>query len=143
MGARTYEKLKDRLCSELDEVAKKDNMSAGDLEMTHKLTDTIKNIYKIEKLEGEMGYSGGRGNWYAEGDYAGGNGRAGTHYVNGYYSHDGDGNYSGGRYRRTGGRYSMDDGREMFGREMRGIMSSEAYDPMERESMRNAYRNMY
>ena len=41
--------LKDKLCEELEEVARKD-LGAGDLELIHKLTDTIKNIEKIEKL---------------------------------------------------------------------------------------------
>lgn len=141
MSTRTYEKLKDKLCYELDEIAKKDSWSSGDLDMTHKLTDTIKNIHKIEKLEEDLGYSGD-GDWRAEGRYSRGNGRAGSHYTGGYYSHDGDGNYSGGRYSRNG-RYSMDDGRDMFGRGMRSMMANEAYNPNEREMMRNAYNNMY
>ena len=39
--------LKDKLQDELDEIARKPEMSAGDLETVHKLTDTIKNIDKI------------------------------------------------------------------------------------------------
>lgn len=34
--------LKDKLCKELDEIARKPEMGAGDLEIIHKLTDTIK-----------------------------------------------------------------------------------------------------
>ena len=34
--------LKDKLQDELDEIARKPEMSAGDLETVHKLTDTIK-----------------------------------------------------------------------------------------------------
>lgn len=48
--------LKEKLCEELQEIAEKQDMSAGDLEAAHKLTDTIKNIDKIEMLEAD-GYS--------------------------------------------------------------------------------------
>lgn len=49
--------LKDKLCKELDEIARKPEMGAGDLEIIHKLTDTIKNLDKIEMLEDDGGYS--------------------------------------------------------------------------------------
>lgn len=114
MNMRAMEELKEMLCRELDEIAQKGEMSAGDLETAHKLTDTIKNIDKIMMLE-EDGYSyrggrgggnrggrGGRGgNSYDGGGYGGGNdggssyrGRRGTHYVRGHYSRDGGGGYS-------------------------------------------------
>ena len=57
--------LKEMLCYELDEIVKKGELSAGSLETVHKLTDTIKNIDKIEMLEEEGGYS-------EEGSYEGG-----------------------------------------------------------------------
>lgn len=43
--------LKEKLCKELDEIARKPEMGAGDLEIIHKLTDTIKNVDKINMLE--------------------------------------------------------------------------------------------
>lgn len=87
--------LKDKLCRELDEIAEKPDLSAGDLETVHKLTDTIKNIDKIIMLEEDDGYSRG-GGWEARGtfgrpiyddghSYA----RRGSHYVRGHYSRDG------------------------------------------------------
>ena len=87
--------LKDKLCAELDEIAAKPNMSTGDLETVHKLTDTIKNIDKIMMLEEDDGYSRG-GGWEARGtfgrpiyddghSYA----RRDSHYVRGHYSRDG------------------------------------------------------
>lgn len=87
--------LKDKLCRELDEIAEKPDLSAGDLETVHKLTDTIKNIDKIMMLEEDDGYSRG-GGWEARGtfgrpiyddghSYA----RRGSHYVRGHYSRDG------------------------------------------------------
>ena len=64
--------LKDKLCRELEEIAKKPDMSAGDLETVHKLTDTIKNIDKIDMLEDDGGYSRD-GGWMARGTYDRGN----------------------------------------------------------------------
>ena len=55
--------LKEKLCEELEEIARKPEMSAGDLEAAHKLTDTIKNIDKIDA---------GRGRWVQPGRELGG-----------------------------------------------------------------------
>lgn len=86
--------LKDKLCAELDEIAAKPNMSTGDLETVHKLTDTIKNIEKIMKLEDESGYSRA-GGWETRGTYGypydergSSYMRRGEHYVRGHYSRD-------------------------------------------------------
>lgn len=117
-----FDKLKETLCRELEELERKPEMGAGDLELAYKLTDTIKNIEKI-CLMAEEGYSG----WDGE-DYGGGSSGAnrGKHYVRGHYSRDGQGgSYNGGSYgdsdgysgRRGGSRggYSREDGkREMM-----------------------------
>ena len=86
--------LKDKLCAELDEIAAKPNMSTGELETVHKLTDTIKNIDKIMKLEDESGYSRA-GGWETRGTYGypydergSSYMRRGEHYVRGHYSRD-------------------------------------------------------
>lgn len=102
--------LKEKLWAELDELADKREMGAGDLEVVHKITDTIKNIDKICMLEdGEYreavdGMDYGRGFSHAN---------RGNHYVRGHYSRDGGrdgmGGYSSRRDSR--GRYSRDDGR--------------------------------
>lgn len=80
--------IRDMLCKELDEIARKGEMSVGDLEVVHKLTDTIKNIDKIEMLE-DSGYSRG-GDWSADirGTYGRGSSYAdrSRHYVRGHYS---------------------------------------------------------
>lgn len=97
---KNLEKIKDKLMLEVDEIARKSELSAGDVETVHKLTDTIKNIDKICMYEGEGGYSGdyygvGRGgHWNAQGSY--------------------DGGMSGARGRRRDrmGRYSRSDGKE-------------------------------
>ena len=62
-------KLKKMMCRELDEISNKGDMSAGDLEAVHKLTDTIKNIDKIMYLESDDEYSRG-GDWDTSGRYS-------------------------------------------------------------------------
>ena len=70
MSMRALEDLREMLCDELDEIAKKQEMSAGDLETIHKLTDTIKNIDKIIIMDEDGGYSRA-GDWEMEGrDYS-------------------------------------------------------------------------
>lgn len=100
--------LKEKLWAELDELAEKREMGAGDLEVVHKITDTIKNIDKICMLEdGEYseavdGMDYGRGSSYAN---------RGKHYVRGHYSRDGDSHNGYSMRRDSRGRYSRDDGR--------------------------------
>ena len=104
--------LKDKLCKELDEIARKPEMGAGDLEIVHKLTDTIKNLDKIEMLE-DGGYSqagdwdDGRGSYGRGSSYA----NRGKHYVRGHYSREG---YSmeGRRGGNNGRMYSRAEAKE-------------------------------
>lgn len=134
---KALEKLRETLCEELDKVAKKSDMSAGDLEVTHKLTDTIKNIDKIMMLEGDEGYSQdgyGQGNSY-RGSYDSGNSYAnrGKHYVRGHYSRaDGRGMRTD-RYSRDG--YSRDDGRDAMMSKLEEMMRNAGTD-REREAIR-------
>lgn len=112
-------RLRETLCKELDAIAQKGKMSAGDLETTHKLTDTIKNIDKIEKLEGE-GYSQrGDGMWTAEGNYS--RGYNGNSYANRRRD-------SMGRYSRSDGygrmMYSRGDGMEEMIEQIREMMET-------------------
>ena len=88
--------LKDKLCQELEEIARKPEMGAGDLEIIHKLTDTIKNICKIDMLEEDGGYSRD-GDWEARGSYNRGSSYRGRKRDSmGRYSRDGMG-YRDGR----------------------------------------------
>ena len=88
------DKIREQLCDELDEIARKGELGSGDLELVHKLTDTIKNIEKIMKLEDESGYSRA-GGWETRGTYGypydergSSYMRRGEHYVRGHYSRD-------------------------------------------------------
>lgn len=93
--------LKEKLCDELEEIARKGELGAGDLEIIHKLTDTIKNLDKIEMLEDGGEYSQA-GDWEIEGRaYNRGNSYARRKRDSmGRYSRDGRmirGNYRDGR----------------------------------------------
>ena len=94
MSKKAMYDLRNMLCEELDELARKGELGAGDLEIAHKLTATIKNIDKIEMMEDD-GYSrdgdySRGGDWQADmrGTYGRGSSyaRRGTHYVRGHYS---------------------------------------------------------
>lgn len=111
---KSMHELKEMLCEELEMIAKKGNVSHTDLENVYKLTESIKNIMKIDEMdEGMSSRSYGRynsynngshndrsydGNWMARGSYGDdhfdGNfdrdtsGRS-RHYVRGHYSYDG------------------------------------------------------
>lgn len=118
-------KIKEMLMNELyeyEEKAKKmsdGKISAGDLETLHKLTDTVKNIDKIEMLEdGEYSEAGA---WMGDGriygtSYARGRGRNAKRDSMGRYSRGGEYEmYSdaAGRYPgRSRTRYSMNDAKD-------------------------------
>ena len=125
------DKLKDKLCEELDEIARKGELGAGDLEIVHKLTDTIKNIDKIDMLEdggySQAGYRDGGSSYNRGSSYA----NRGKHYVRGHYSRDG---YSmEGRGNRGG--YSRHDAKEAMMEQMEMLME-QAGSEREREAIR-------
>lgn len=80
--------LKEKFKDELERIGRKSDFSDRDVEMVHKLTDTIKNIDKICMLE-EYGYSedGYSRDGYRHADY--GNSYARRRDSNGRYSRDG------------------------------------------------------
>ena len=147
------EDLKDLLCAELEDFAEKGKksgkMSMGDLESIHKLTDTVKNILKIDTLSEELGYS-------EDGHYMGEGRIYGTSYDDGMHREGGYSYARGRRYARRDsmGRYSRDGGMSYArdGRGMRGgysrdegkhymmeqleEMMEEAEKPAEKEALR-------
>lgn len=142
--------LKDLLCAELEDYAEKGKksgkMSMGDLESIHKLTDTVKNILKIDMLDGEIGYS-------EDGAYMGEGRIYGTSYDDemrrgsGYSYARGRGRYakrdSMGRYSRDDGYmhrgirdgYSRDDGKAYMMEQLEDMME-DAEKPAEKEVLR-------
>ena len=143
--------LKDLLCAELEDFAEKGKksgkMSMGDLETVHKLTDTVKNILKIDMLEEESGYSEdgrymGEGRIYGTSYESGYSERGGSSYARGrgrYARRDSMGRYSrdDGMSYRGGmrGGYSRDEGKEYMMEELERLMS-EAEKPAEKEALR-------
>ena len=141
--------LKDLLCAELEDYAEKGKksgkMSMGDLESIHKLTDTVKNILKIDMLEEESGYSEdghymGEGRIYGtsyddgihrEGGYSYARGRYAKRDSMGRYSRDGGVSYRGGQR----GGYSRDDGKEYMMEQLEEMME-QAQKPAEREALK-------
>jgi hypothetical protein len=117
--------LKEKFEMELEELARKGELGAGDLELAHKLTDTIKNIDKICALEEDGGYSGD--------SYSRGSSYRRRHYVRGHYSRDGYSNDRGG-YSRDGG-YSRHDAVEAMMEQARDMMES-ATNERDREAIR-------
>lgn len=124
--------LKEKLCDELEEIARKPEMGAGDLEIIHKLTDTIKNLDKIEMLE-DGGYSQA-GDWEIEG-------RA-YNRGNSYARRKRD---SMGRYARDGrmmrGGYSRHDAKEAMMDQMEDLMA-QAGSEKEREAIRRCMNQL-
>lgn len=97
MEMRALNQLCEMCCEELSEIVGNDQLTMTTLEQAHKLTDTIKNIKKIEMLEG-----GGRGRYsraYDRDDYG---------YERGY-SYDA---YDGTESSRRGDSYSRGGGKE-------------------------------
>lgn len=162
-------KLKEKLMDELydyeEKVKKNPNakMSDSELQKVHMITDTVKNIDKIEMLEGD-GYSQDGGSSYAMDGRVGRNdGRGGNRGgQGGNYSRDGEwmarGNYNdqhrmgGGhsyddgdssyarRKRDSMGRYSRDDGREDMTEKLREMMQEAEGE--EREAIRRCLRDI-
>lgn len=126
--------LKEKLCDELDEIARKGEMGPGDLEIIHKLTDTIKNLDKIEMLEDGDGYSQA-GDWEMEG-------RGSYNRGSSYRGRKRD---SMGRYSREGrggrGGYSRHDAKEAMMDQMEDLMA-QAGSEKEREAIRRCMNQL-
>ena len=145
--------LKDLLCAELEDYAengkKSGKMSMGDLESIHKLTDTVKNILKIDMLEDEAGYSEdgyymGEGRIYGTSyddemrrgggySYARGRGRYAKRDNMGRYSRDDGYMRRDGRGMRDG--YSRDEGKAYMMEQLEDMME-DAEKPAEKEALR-------
>ena len=97
MDKQGMHKLREKMCKELDALAARPNLNMGELELVHKITDTIKNLDKISMLE-DSGYSETRGRGrsrssygYDDSSYDGymsddGYSDRARHYVRGHYS---------------------------------------------------------
>lgn len=90
----SMENLKRMLCKEIEEIAKKNDLSASDLDLVHKLVITKEKLLRIEELEEDLGYSEA-GDWRAEGTYGrGGSYARGNSYRDPYTRRASMGRYS-------------------------------------------------
>lgn len=142
-------KIKEKLKEILDEYEDRarnnpdGRLSDMEIQKIHMLTDTVKNICKIEMLEDGEGYSE-----RVDGDVHVGYGREG-------YSRDGEwmarGGYGGNSYREGGssyarrrrdsmGRYSRADGKEHMAEKLREMMMEAEGE--EREAIRKCLKEI-
>jgi hypothetical protein len=138
-------KIREMLSKELETFEKKSQLSMADLDRIHKLTDTIKNIDKIDMLEdgySEDGHYMGEGRIYGTSyddgsSYARGRMRAKRDSM-GRYSREG-GYAEEGRGGRRGG-YSYKDKDDML--EHLHEMMDEAGSTKEREAIKRCIREL-
>lgn len=132
------EKLKDKLCEELENVSRKSQMTSGDLDNVHKLIVSIEKLMKIEKLDdGEHSHRGG--NWNARGSYNNGSYDNGS-YDNGSYD---NGSYDNGSYANRGmhyvrGHYSRAEGSSMVKDHIRKMMDENEISSNDRRILEKA-----
>ena len=115
MSMKALNDIRNMLCEELDELARKGELGAGDLEIIHKAVSAIKNIDKIEMFD--SGYSRG-GDWDAN--------------IRGTYGRE---NSYRGRHRDSMGRYSKNDAHEHMRRQLQDMIR-ETDDENVREALR-------
>lgn len=133
-------KIKKMLCKELEEYGDRKSLSTGDIEMIHKLTDTVKNLDKIEMLESDGGYSETYPYYMGGASYARGRGRYARRDSMGRYSRDDDASYDDYSERRMSGRYSRDDAKDRLMSALGEAMQDA--DPNERDILKEAMRKI-
>lgn len=126
--------LRKTLCGELEKIADKREISAGDLEAAHKLTDTIKNIDKIIKLnEPEYSYGYSNESSYMDRDLR----RTSGNYDKNY---SGRQHYVRGHYSRGLG-YSRADAKESMMSQLESMLN-DASNEKERDAIRRCMSQM-
>lgn len=151
MKEKTMNDGKKMLCREMEEIIEKGKLTAGDLEMLHKLSDTHKNLLKIEMLEEDedgysergrrrdsmgrysrddgMDYSRNGGMWNAQGSYGGG-----------HAYDDGGSSYAQRGEHYVRGHYSRDDGKDRMLHELGEMM--EGADHEQRRILERAMKEI-
>lgn len=148
---KTYDNIKNMLCDELDEIAKKKELTTNSLDVLYKGVDILKDISVIEAMEQDYPSEGYSGEGYSQYGrypvYMYDNEGMGHSYARGrgrYAQRDSMGRYADGSpdYPREGG-YSRNDGysREGMKDELR-MMMDRAHTDKEREAIRKAMESM-
>lgn len=141
---KVYDQIKDMLCDELEEIAKKKELTSSNLDVIDKAVDIVKDIATIKAMEQEYPSEGYSQDGYSNGYYP----RYPIYMYDDGMSHDGH-SFARGRgsnaRRDSMGRYA--DGRSYDGysgdtkEELRQLMSRATND-REREAIRKALDNM-
>lgn len=142
---KVYDKIKDMLCDELENVSKQKELTPGNLDMIDTAIDIIKDIHTIEAMEKEYGYSGDYG-YSRDGDYSQGFfGRMPIYMYDDMPRMNDGSSYARGRgsnaARDSRGRYMSDGYSGDTKEELQRLMST-AKDEREREAIRSALNHI-
>lgn len=119
------EELKRMICTELEDIAKKGEMSPGDLEAVYKLIVAKEKLLRIDELEEKLGYSEDGRRWRYSRDGEPDSGSSyGRHYVRGHYSRD--------------GRYSRDEGKAQLANQIRDMVDGSDLNQNQKNALRKA-----
>ncbi len=133
---KVYDHIKDMLCDELEEIAKKKELTTNSLDVIYKSVDVLKDIKTIESMEMEYPSEGYSQDGYSRGFYE---------RMPVYAYDDGTHSYARGRgsnaKRDSMGRYSS-DGYSMDTREELQRLMTNAQNDREREAIRKALDSM-
>lgn len=146
MDVKMIEKLKDKLCEELEQVSRKSGMNAGDLEAINKLIVSIEKLMKIEEMEGgqsQRSYGRDDGMWNAQGSYNRGNSYANDRMYDEKNMSYNDNYDNGNSEARRGmhyvrGHYSRDDARMKLADDIQNMMNDGQMNAREKEVLRKA-----
>ena len=135
---KVYDQLKDMLCDELEEIAKKKELTTSSLDVIYKGVDILKDISTIKAMEKEYPDEGYSRDGYSQG-----------YWNRPYYMYDDgmvhDNSYARGRgsdaKRDSMGRYSRDGYSGDTKEELTRLMNN-AQNDREREAIRHALDSM-
>ena len=147
------EKIKKMLCNGLEEYAMKGKLTMSEVDIVHKLTDTVKNLNKIAMQErkekySEAGADRGHSSYMDGSSYDDdmmyserkGRGRNAKRDSMGRYSSDDGMSYDDYSENRMDRRYSRDDAKDHMMSKLGSMM--EDADPKEREILKDAMRKI-
>ena len=131
---KVYDQINDMLCDELEEIAKKKELTTSSLDVIYRSVDVLKDIKTIESMEQEFPSEGYSRDGYSQGWYN----------RMPIYAYDEAPTHSYARKRDSMGRYSRDpymDDRDSMKDELR-MMMDRARTDKERDAIRKAMDSM-
>lgn len=136
---KVYDQIRDMLCDELEEIAKKKELTTNSLDVIYRSVDVLKDISTIKAMEQEYPSEGYSRDGYSQGYY----GRM-PYYMYDEMPHEG--HSYGNTHRDSMGRYSSDgysrNGYSGDTREELNRLMNTAQNEREREAIRKALDSM-